>query len=353
MIVPEICFKEDIGPQSLLENVRHWSLTGKVLISGAGEEDVAMLENILERAAGSVDIFIELATPTERDALALLNAGASVIVCDSVFDLIPSDRIRPIVGEEASGVSDSGMSPAMVRPAELDSAELLRLDSSGSDIIVSSSRLESEPELLAKFFRQRLTSDRPDGLWPTVIVDPIGTALGLAYSNYESLLNSIATREATYWSRSRDELWIKGRTSGATQELLNIRFDCDGDCLRFQVIQQPPGFCHRKTYTCFGQERTIQTVIQRLAERIESADAASYTKKLATNPQLLRSKLIEEAGELAEADSLHETAWEAADVLYFSLVAMIERGVALEDVFHELARRMNRVVRRTEKPKPE
>src|ERR671910_13488 len=86
---------------------------------------------------------------------------------------------------------------------------------------------------LAAAFAAPLKSDRPDGLWPTVVVDERG--------------------EGVYHSRSRG-LWIKGATSGATQELLRIEADCDRDCLRFTVRQQPPGFCHLGTRTCWGDD---------------------------------------------------------------------------------------------------
>ena len=115
------------------------------------------------------------------------------------------------------------------------------------------------------------------------------------------------------------------------------------------MTQDAPGFCHRNTHTCFGAERSIATVIQRLTERIHSPDAKSFTKKLAGDAELLQKKLLEEAQELAEAaqlDDRYEVAWEAADVMYFSLVAMLNNGVGLEEVYAELARRMNRIVRR-------
>ena len=183
-------------------------------------------------------------------------------------------------------------------------------------------------------------------------MDQIGLALGLAYSNQQSLRHALRTGKATYWSRSRNELWEKGKTSGATQELINVRTDCDSDCLRFQVRQTPPGFCHLKTHTCFGEERTIRTVLNRLTERIHGADEKSFTRKLANDPKMLEAKLLEEASELAEAESNLEVRWETADVLYFSLVKMLNRGVALEEVFAELARRLNRVVRRKNKLEP-
>jgi len=175
------------------------------------------------------------------------------------------------------------------------------------------------------------------------------SSLGLAYSNEASLRDAITHRRGTYWSRSRNALWVKGATSGATQQLLGVRLDCDRDCLRFQVTQDAPGFCHLKTHTCFGSERSIEAVVQRLGERIASTDAKSFTRKLVRDPEMLRAKLLEEAQELSEAESEDEITWEAADVLYFTLVKMVGHGVPLEAVYHELARRMNRVVRRKNK----
>jgi phosphoribosyl-ATP pyrophosphohydrolase len=215
--------------------------------------------------------------------------------------------------------------------------------------VVDANWLDEHPEVIADYYNQILTTDRDDGLWSTIICDSLGIALGLAYSNRESLLHALKTRQGAYWSRSRGGLWVKGLTSGATQQLLGIRFDCDRDCLRFTVTQDAPGFCHRNTHTCFGEERSIATVMQRLKQRIDSPDAKSFTKKLANDADLLRKKLLEEAGELAEAaqlDDRYEVAWEAADVLYFSLVAMLNNGVGLEEVYAELSRRMNRIVRR-------
>src|SRR5919106_2028313 len=98
---------------------------------------------------------------------------------------------------------------------------------------------------LAEALAAPLRSDRPDGLWPTVVVDERGVALGLCYSDLESLRAALERGQGVYRSRSRG-LWIKGATSGATQELLRIEADCDRDCLRFTVRQRSPGFCHLK-----------------------------------------------------------------------------------------------------------
>jgi phosphoribosyl-ATP pyrophosphohydrolase/phosphoribosyl-AMP cyclohydrolase/histidinol dehydrogenase len=115
------------------------------------------------------------------------------------------------------------------------------------------------------------------------------------------------------------------------------------------VRQQPPGFCHRETHACFGRERNIQAVISRLNERILGQDKQSFTRTLANDAAMLQTKLLEEARELGEATSPDDIAWEAADVMYFALVKLVNAGVRLDDVYGELARRMNRIVRRPNK----
>ncbi|MFT7631399.1 MAG: phosphoribosyl-ATP pyrophosphohydrolase [Mariniblastus sp.] len=348
MIIPQIQFSADASPDSIVELIQHWSLFGQVALVDVPSASADALESIVKRVGGSVDLLIGLSDPTEESGLALLNAGATSLLGDAsaeCFTAIPPERIATVSADVAN--DEAIPVGALLRLADPTSDRIAELEMARFDSLVAIEKLE--PELIADFFQAVLVTDRPDGLWSTMIVDPIGIALGLAYSNYESLLHALETRCGTYWSRSRDGLWIKGETSGATQQLLGIRMDCDRDCLRFTVTQDPPGFCHRDTHTCFGSERTIQSVMQRLSERIHESDEKSFTRKLANNPEMLESKLLEEAKELSvasQADDLNEIAWEAADVLYFALVAMLKNGVSLDRVYHELARRMNRVVRR-------
>jgi phosphoribosyl-ATP pyrophosphohydrolase/phosphoribosyl-AMP cyclohydrolase len=198
---------------------------------------------------------------------------------------------------------------------------------------------------LAEAFSAPLRSDRQDRLWPTVVVDERGTALGLCYSDLESLRAALEQGRGVYRSRSRG-LWIKGATSGATQELLRIDADCDRDCLRFMVRQQPPGFCHMNTRTCWGDEGGLGALARRLAERRVAAPPGSYTAKLFADPARLGAKLREEAAELAEAKGRAEAIHEAADVLYFTLVTLARYGIDLAEVERALARRALRVTRR-------
>lgn len=199
---------------------------------------------------------------------------------------------------------------------------------------------------LGAAFAGPLVSDREDGLWPTVVADERGVALGLVYSSLESLTAAIEERRGVYYSRSRGGLWRKGESSGSTQELLRIDADCDRDALRFTVRQSGTGFCHEGTRTCFGRGDTIGALARTIAERMRTAPEGSYTKRLFTEPDLLRKKLLEEAGELIDASTPAGAAWETADVLYFALVAMAARGADLAQVERQLLGRERKVTRR-------
>ncbi|MCP4593099.1 MAG: phosphoribosyl-ATP diphosphatase, partial [bacterium] len=130
------------------------------------------------------------------------------------------------------------------------------------------------------------------------------------------------------------------------QKLVRVDLDCDRDALRFTVQQNAPGFCHRGTRTCWGDERGWGTLARRLAERVRTSQPGSYTCRLLEDPALLRSKLVEEAEELAEADTPASITWEAADVLYFLTVALTRAGVSPAQVEAELDRRSLVVSRR-------
>jgi phosphoribosyl-AMP cyclohydrolase / phosphoribosyl-ATP pyrophosphohydrolase len=198
-----------------------------------------------------------------------------------------------------------------------------------------------------------MRSDRPDGLWPTVVVDQRGTALGLAYSDAESLERAITTGCGVYHSRSRG-LWVKGESSGAVQELRAVDVDCDRDTLRF-TVHQHAGFCHTGDRTCWGDDRGLGRLQRRLFDIRSTSDASSNTRKLLADPELLSAKLVEEAGELGNADDPASVAAEAADLLYFLLVKTTASDVALDQIEAELDHRERRLTRRpmTAKERPE
>jgi len=198
---------------------------------------------------------------------------------------------------------------------------------------------------LAEAFTAPLSSDRADGLWSTVVVDERGTALGLCYSDMESLTTALQRGIGVYHSRSRG-LWIKGETSGAVQELIGVAVDCDRDCLRFTVRQADPGFCHLDTRTCWGDDRGLSRLLRRLEARRREAPEGSYTARLFGDPNLLGAKLREEADELATASDRENAVHEAADLLFFTLTALTARGIDLSEVEALLDQRALKVTRR-------
>src|SRR5205823_239121 len=141
-----------------------------------------------------------------------------------------------------------------------------------------------------------------------------------------SLARAVEERRGVYWSRSRQALWVKGETSGNTQQLLRVDLDCDRDALRFTVRQHGAGFCHLERRACWPAEFALddleRTVVAR-ATSLPLADPESRTGKLLGDPVLLAAKLREEAAELAEAATRGEVVHETADLLYMALVALV------------------------------
>ena len=228
--------------------------------------------------------------------------------------------------------------------------DVAALDRAGADAQVGMA-LYTGTLGLAEAAMAPMVSDRPDGLWPTVVVDEYDRALGLCYSNLESVAASVESGRGTYWSRRRG-LWTKGASSGNTQVLLRIDVDCDRDTLRFTVRQTGAGFCHLDTQSCWGPLAGLPRLAETLAARRQSAPEGSYTKRLFDDPDLLGAKLLEEAQELIEANSTEDAVWETADLVYFSLVAMTARGGQLQDVIETLDRRALGVSRRRGDAKP-
>jgi phosphoribosyl-AMP cyclohydrolase / phosphoribosyl-ATP pyrophosphohydrolase len=198
---------------------------------------------------------------------------------------------------------------------------------------------------LAEALGTCLGSDRPDGLWPTLVCDEGGRALGLAWSDLESLGRALESGRGAYHSRERG-LWVKGESSGNEQELLRVDADCDRDTIRFTVRQKGRGFCHLGRRSCFDEGSGLERLERTLLSRKDSAPEGSYTRKLFEDPSLLGSKLREEADELNRAKDASEATMEAADVMYFALTKAIAMGSSLEAIEAELDRRALRVSRR-------
>jgi phosphoribosyl-ATP pyrophosphohydrolase len=193
---------------------------------------------------------------------------------------------------------------------------------------------------------QRSTLDVQRSTWPTVVCDEMGTVLGLVWSTRESLEQAVGRRAGVYWSRSRQQIWVKGETSGNTQTLLRVALDCDRDALRFTVRQHGVGFCHTGSRSCWGTDFDLVALARLIEHRKSNADPDSRTTRLLNDASLLGSKLREEAAELANAKSVDDVTHEAADVLYFTLTAMARAGVTVQDVVAELERRAGEIGRK-------
>jgi phosphoribosyl-ATP pyrophosphohydrolase/phosphoribosyl-AMP cyclohydrolase len=225
------------------------------------------------------------------------------------------------------------------------SAEVADLDSLGADAQVGMA-LYTGKLSLGDAVAAPLVKPLPGDVWPTVVCDEAGRTLGLVWSTRESLARAVTERRGIYWSRSRNELWVKGETSGNTQQLLRVDLDCDRDALRFTVRQAGVGFCHLNRRSCWSSEFDFADLERTVADRVINPVAGSGTAQLLADPALLAAKLLEEAEELARADSPGDVVRETADVLYMALVALARGGGTLADVRAELARRHRAVSRR-------
>ena len=190
------------------------------------------------------------------------------------------------------------------------------------------------------------------GLIPAIVVDAITKkVLTLAYMNKESLKISMEKGLTCFYSRSRDELWLKGETSGNYQHIVSITADCDNDALVVVVEKDGPA-CHTGTDTCFTNpvyesedlhEFSYQGLLELIRGRKIDKKEGSYTTYLFEKGlDKILKKVGEECTEViigAKSDDKKETIYEIADLCYHVMVLMIEMGISLEDIHRELASR--------------
>ena len=190
------------------------------------------------------------------------------------------------------------------------------------------------------------------GLIPAVVVDSESKkVLTVAYMNAESLKISMEKELTCFWSRSRQELWLKGETSGNYQHIVSITTDCDKDAL-FVVVEKDGPACHLGTDSCFeypvfqSEERhefSVQGLYDLLVGRNESRPEGSYTTYLFEKGiDKILKKVGEENTEVivaAKGDDKKETVYEIADLMYHVMVLMVHMGITVSDVLKELASR--------------
>ena len=191
-----------------------------------------------------------------------------------------------------------------------------------------------------------------NGLIPAVVVDSVTKkVLTVAYMNKESLKISMEKGLTCFWSRSRGELWLKGETSGNYQHIVSITADCDMDALTVVVEKDGPA-CHLGTDSCFentiwqSEERSefsLEALMELIRGRKTDKKEGSYTTYLFEKGiDKILKKVGEECTEViigAKSNDKKETVYEIADLAYHVMVLMIEMGISLEDIHHELASR--------------
>ena len=184
-----------------------------------------------------------------------------------------------------------------------------------------------------------LDFSKNNGLIPTIVQDDKKQVLMLAFSNKESLMETLETGKAKYYSRSRKKIWAKGETSGNFQEILNVRYDCDRDTLLFRVKQKNFA-CHEGIYSCFGNmEFDFDLLFDVIKDRIINPKDNSYTSGIAGDERRIKAKIMEESEELVNYKDKSNLIWEAADLIYFIFVLMAKNNVGIRDVRNELWRR--------------
>ena len=191
-----------------------------------------------------------------------------------------------------------------------------------------------------------------DGLIPAIVVDSITKkVLTLAYMNEESLKITMEKNLTCFYSRSRQELWLKGETSGNYQHVVSITADCDNDALIVMVEKDGPA-CHLGTDSCFNnriyeneeyKEFSLQALFDLIQGRKTEKKEGSYTTYLFEKGlDKILKKVGEECTEViiaAKAEDKKETIYEIADLAYHTLVLMIQAGISLEDIHRELSSR--------------
>lgn len=320
------------GNVELLEEVSKRFGREKMMVSISSVEEFTAHKELIENYAGAV-----LALDSVQDAIAEVSSIPVILHTDEskeegLFALLKSDSV-------------SGLSGAYVSSS---SAELLEFKAKCREREIPVNTFESS----IPWSEFKLNSD---GLIPVVVQDyKTDEVLMVAYMNEDAFQTTLKSGKMTYWSRSRQELWTKGLTSGHLQYVKSLTLDCDNDTILAKVAQVGAA-CHTGNRTCFFQPlmkkeyddtnplRVFQDVYDVILDRKENPKEGSYTNYLFDKGiDKILKKVGEECTEIviaAKNPDKEEIKYEISDFLYHVMVLMAEKGVTWEDITRELARR--------------
>lgn len=326
---------------------------------------ISLLDNGIQKVVVPVSLAKQLVPTVPRHRILLLLDVANVsAVTETLKDSVSGVLLKTptpdpdLVSSVSKFFSKSAIFVLPTNQYQASRSSIRELTNVGASLVIATDQLclsasADQHVHIADAFLASITSDRPDGLFPTIVSSYTqgDTTLGLVYSSLESIKETIITGKGVYQSRKHG-LWRKGETSGAVQEVVKIRLDCDSDALQFSVIQHGEGFCHLNRPSCFGELAGLAALEKTLQTRLESAPEGSYTARLFNDSALLKSKIMEEADELCQATTPEEIAFEAADLIYFALTRCVAGGVSVADIERSLDVKAKKITRRKGDSKP-
>lgn len=245
---------------------------------------------------------------------------------DGCEDFVELDRVNELI--PYCGEARLTVSGRVRRESDVATFDRLNVD------VECGTLLCTQEFSLADIMAALLADGSGKDLWPTVVVDEHQHALGLAWSNLESLRKALEEGKGIYYSRSRKALWQKGENSGATQELVRAEIDCDRDSLRFLVRQHGKGFCHLGMFTCWGPLVGLGWLETELRDRAHELQAES--------PEEVERKLREKIYEYARTETPEDAIAEASELVSYIAISLARKGGTLTQVSREIDRRARR-----------
>jgi phosphoribosyl-ATP pyrophosphohydrolase/phosphoribosyl-AMP cyclohydrolase len=306
--------------------------------------DAVEIKDSLGSGSGNYEIVVDgWKTPTALDLIESAKAAepyASELLFTCVdregtmtgIDLTPVEKLRTAVScsiTVAGGVSTI--------------EEIETLAGLGCDVQLGMALYTGKISLADAFvaslnWKKAAAPDNAAALLPVIAQSPDGQVLMTGFADREAISETFKRGSLCFHSRTRNKLWMKGESSGNTLKLLRLRADCDRDAL-LAVVEPAGPTCHTGAWTCFdtGRRYTWEYLQAIIAERFRNPVPGSYTATL--DDELVREKVLEEAGEVCTAKTHDEIVWEAADLLYFTTALITRAGVGVGEVLDELDRR--------------